>query len=112
MTKNLEKQQDTYIESREPANNRYGQNASPLPSSVTTNKLPARSAFAPAQSEAERILADGDRAEREQFRRISDRPVGATAHGHRSPYTNPAKVPPNGRPVTKPAEKNTWPGKC
>lgn len=106
---NLMKQGSTYIESKEPAENRIGQNGYQGPSSLLPGQTTAPSVFAPKDDEAKAILKAGGMSFTKQTRKISDRQDVPTAHGMKNPNVNPVRIPNNGRPVTlMSAMRRSW----
>ena len=80
---------DTFIQSREPANNGYGQNGFQGPSSDLPGKK-TTSGFLPQSTKP---------ADDWQTRAVDASPIAA--HPGMSPRKDGGTVPPNGRPVTR-----------
>lgn len=90
---NLIQQGDQFIESEQPADNGFGQNGYTGPSSDLPGKK-TTSGFLPKGD------LDNAKAVNVQTRNVSAEQLPA-AFGMRDRNANPAKVPANGRPVTR-----------
>lgn len=84
---------ETFISSRMPPDDGYGQNGYRGPSSLQPGKNTKQSPYAPLDDDAKSILKASGMSFSRQTRTIGARQAVPTAHGHKNPNANPAKIP-------------------
>ena len=98
-TNSIDQNGPQFIQSREPANNGFGQPGYRGPSSLLPGQATNQSPYAPKDDDAKAILKAGGMSFTQQTRKISDK--GYPTHPGMTARKSDGAIPDNGGPVTR-----------